>query len=652
LPEDILRNILMQRKDLSRDIIASLIEQKKAESGGFLSDEGAAILVAQDLNVQIGSAEPAPIQIKNLVSGLGNVTVKGQIKEISSVQEFERQNKKPGKVRRFLLFDETGEIRSVAWNGQAEKLSDDQIKTRTVLVSHAYTREGLEGGIELHIGDKGEIRVTESTLGTPEQSSTQLVTISEASRREGIVDLVGIVKTPPRVTEFGKADQPSKVLRMRLIDGTGRMTLVAWNQRAEDLHGVSAGKAIHVSGGRVKVSINGTPEIHIDALSRVEVLQHLPAHLTSVHSKPIKITEIKANMRDVDVLAKILRTQPPVAIKRPNGAMTKVMRLLLADETGIIQASLWDDKAELDLNVGEVVLIEDATSRERLGEVSINMGKTSAVSRYPKHQTEKFEPTPKRIADLPPSGIFIVEGKLTTQPSLRQVQTARGDTVDLAEANLRDGSSECRIVFWRDLARQMAALKQGTDVKFFGVHPRTGFKGGIELSSGPSTYFEVMSEPPAQTPPPLGIRKIAELKEGIEGTIQATILELSSNSHASAICDKCGVTIGFVRDSAICEKCSSSEHIDMCATLYLRADDGSGYVDSVVESPESNVILGQDSKWILRNIVEKKTPRVQLTIETLSRLIGMRISADGVLTKNPENGGTVFRIKKVHSIVP
>jgi len=642
----------MQRKDLSRDILRKLIEQKKAESGGFLSDEGAAILVAQDLNVEIGSTEPPPIQIKDLVSGLGNVTVRGQIKEISAVQEFERQNKRPGKVRRFVLFDQTGEIRCVAWNGQTEKLADDQIQTGTVLVSHAYTREGLEGGIELHIGDKAEIQITESIHEAIEQPSTQLVTVSEASRREGIVDLVGIVKTAPRVTEFRKADQYGKVLRMRLIDGTGRITIVAWNQRAEDLHSVSTGQAIQISGGRVKTSINGTPEIHIDALSRVEVLQHPPTHLADVRSQLTKISEIKANMRDVDVLAKILRIQPPVAIKRPNGEMTKVTRILLADDTGVIQASLWDDKAELDLNVDEAVLIEDASSRERLGEVSINVGKTGVVSRHPTHQTEKLEPTPKRIADLPPSGIFIVEGKLTTQPSLRQVQTSRGDTVDLAEANLTDDSGECRAVFWRDLAKQLAALKQGTNVKVFGVHPRPGFKGGIELSSGPMTYFEIASEPLAQTASFSGISRIAELKEGVEQTIQATILELSSSSHASAICGKCGATIGFSQNAAMCEKCNSNQQVEMSATLFLRVDDGSGHIDSIVESPESNAILAQDSKWILRNIVEKKTPRVQLTIETLSRLIGMRILVDGVLTRNPENDGKIFRIKKVHTIIP
>jgi len=642
----------MQRKNLSRDTLRKLIEQKKAESGGFLSDEGAAILVAQDLNVEVESTEPSPIQIKDLVSGLGNVTVRGQIKEISTVQEFERQNKRPGRVRRFVLFDQTGEVRCVAWNGQTEKLADAQIQSGTVLVSHAYTREGLEGGIELHIGDKAEIQSKESIHEAIEQPPTQLVTVSEASRREGIVDLVGIVKTAPRVTEFKKADQHGRVLRMRLIDGTGRITIVAWNQRAEDLNRVTAGQAIQISGGRVRTSISGTPEIHVDTLSRVEVLRHPPTHLAGVLSQPIKVSEIKANMRDVDVLVKILRIQPPVAIKRPNGEMTKVMRILLADDTGVIQASLWDDKAELDLNVGEAVLIEDASSRERLGEVSINIGKTTVVSRHPTNQAEKLEPNLKRIADLPPSGIFIVEGKLTTEPSLRQVQTSRGDTIDLAEVNLTDDSGQCRAVFWRDLAKQIAALKQGTNVKVFGVHPRPGFRGGIELSSGPITYFEIRSEPLAQTASLSRASKIAELKEGIEQTIQATILELSSSSHASAICGKCGAPIGFSQNTAICEKCNSSQQVEISATLFLHIDDGSGHIDSIVESPQSNAILAQDSKWILKNIVERKTPKVQLTIETLSRLIGMRILVDGVLTRNPENERMVFRINKVHAIVP
>ena len=46
--EHIIERILDQRSDLSRESVLGLLERKKAEAQGLLSDEGAARLVAQD----------------------------------------------------------------------------------------------------------------------------------------------------------------------------------------------------------------------------------------------------------------------------------------------------------------------------------------------------------------------------------------------------------------------------------------------------------------------------------------------------------------------------------------------------------------------------------------------------------------------------
>jgi len=650
LSEDIIRTILTRRRDLSRETVLDLVARKKAESGGFLSDQGAAILVAQDLNIELERSPLAGIKVKNLVSGLNDVTVKGTVKEVFPLQEFKRQNGSSGKILRFVMSDGTGEVGCAAWDRQADRLSKLQLQGNEVLISHGYTREGLNRRVELSIGDRGEIQITLETPAASEDFTDQFINISEALKRGGVVNLSGLVKNQPRVTEFKRADRSGKVLRTKLMDGTGRITLVAWNEKADDLLNVTAGKAIHIFDGQVRTSINGIPEVHADSMSRIDVLEQPPARLAELRPQTIKISQIKANMRDVDVLARILKVQPPIDVKRNTGETTRVMRLLLGDDTGIIQASLWDDKADLVLKEGETVFIEDATSRERQGEVSISLGKAGAISTISKSEIN-LEPTPRKLAELPPTGPTIVEGRIVGEPVLRQIQTSKGETVDLAEIQLRDSSGECRVVFWRDLAKQAATLKQDTKVRLFGVYPRLGFKGGVELSSGPITCFKAVG---GATPPPQAsprIDKINELKEDVEGTVRATILELSSLSHASPICGKCGAKVEFRDGAATCERCGPTQDIALSATLFLRIDDGSGYIDSIVESPESNALLAQDTKWILRNIAEKKAPRIQLTVETLSRLIGMKVLAQGILTKDQKNGEDIFGIKKLQEIV-
>lgn len=646
MSESVIQAILTHRKDLSRQTVLDLIEKKKAESGGFLSDQGAAMLVAQDLDVEVERSGLAETRIKDIVSGLNDVTVTGRVTTAWTLQEFKRKDGSSGKALRFVLVDSTGEVNCVAWDEQAERLANQQLHDRTVSILHGYTREGLGGNVELFIGDRGEVQFMQDVYELGEQPTGQFICIADVLKCEGEVDLVGIVKTPPRITEFKRVDGLGRVLRTKLMDKTGRITLVVWNEKADELRGLTVGKAVRVSRGRIKTSINGSAEVHADLMSRVELLESTPAELANVELQPLKISQIRANMRDVDVLARILKVQPPIEVKRMTGETTRVMRLLLGDDTGIIQASLWDDKAELNLKAGETILVEDATSRERLGEVSISIGRAGAITVGPQPGPEEPQLTPKRIAELPQGGgpIF-TEGTVVSPPSLRQVQTSKGEVVDFSEIQLRDDSGECRVVFWRDLARQAAMLRQGSKVRLFGVYPRLGFKGGIELSSGPMTYVETVGEPTSQR-----VDKIIELKENVEGAVHGIILELSSASHASPVCRRCGSKIEFQDDTTICEKCQSSQDIDLSATLFLRIDDGSGYIDATVKSPESNALLTRDTKWILRSIIERKTPRIQLTVETLSRLIGMRVLARGVLAKDPETGRSVFQVKEIQEI--
>lgn len=645
MSESVIRRILMQHKDLSRDKVLGLIEKKKADSGGFLSDQGAAMLVAQDFNVEVGQAELAEIQIKDMVSGLSDVTLTGRVMAVSALQEFKRRDGSSGKVLRFTLGDSTGEVNCVAWDRQAEGLTNQPLQDRIVTISHGYTREGLGGNVELSIGDRSEVQLEQNGSKATQQLADQFTSIADAPESEGEVHVVGIIKTPPRVTEFRKADGMGKVLRTRLIDETGRITLVAWNERTDDLHDAIVGKAVRVSGGRIRTSINGSPEIHVDSMSKVEVLDSTPAQLVNLQPSLLKISEIRANTRDIDLLAKVLNVQQPVEVKRSTGGTTKVMRLLLGDDTGLLQASLWDDKAELDLKVGQTVLIEDATSRERLGEVSISAGKMSAITVRPGMELEASHPAPSNIAKLQQGGSpVVVEGRLVNQPAVKQVQTSRGDIVELTEIQLRDDSGECRVVFWRDLARRAAELKQGSAVRVIGASRRLGFKGGVELSSGPLTYFEISELAPSS------VDRIIGLTEGVEAALQGIILELSSASHASLICRKCGSRIEHENDATTCSRCKSSEDIGLSVMLFIRVDDGSGQVDVIIESPESNAILAKDIKWIMRNLIEKKAPRMQLTVETLSRLIGMKVLAKGILSRDSATGKSVFQVEEIREV--
>lgn len=378
------------------------------------------------------------------------------------------------------------------------------------------------------------------------------------------------------------------------------------------------------------------------------ILPQTPKSLQGVTQVWAKLDAVGPNMRDLDVQVQVLKTEQPREVTRKTGEKTKVASLLLGDATGIIRASFWDDKAELTqrLKEGDVLWIEEAVSRERLGEISLSVGRSSYVTINPEHEAVEVTAPATSLASLNEvTSAVIVAGTVVEAPIHRQVQTAKGETVDLTEFRLRDDSAERRVVFWRRQAQEAAKLPAGAKIRIGGALPRRGLTGEVELSSSPITYLEILQE--AAMPKLEPGSRIIELKEGMKGVVQALIIEISNKSYGSMVCENCGGSIEFEDEGIACDRCGPVEEAALSATLLLKIDDGSGFIDAVFRSPQSNTLLGEDSKWIKRRISEQRAPKVQLSLENLSRLIGMRVLIEGDVRRDEATGLLVFHSQKV-----
>ena len=118
--ENVVERILSSRRDLTRDEVLRMIEEKKASAKGFFTDEAAARMVASDLAVEIPTEPLQPrMEIKNLISGLNDVTVTGRIIIVYPPQTFTRSNMTEGKVARLLIADKSGALNVVLWDEKA-----------------------------------------------------------------------------------------------------------------------------------------------------------------------------------------------------------------------------------------------------------------------------------------------------------------------------------------------------------------------------------------------------------------------------------------------------------------------------------------------------------------------------------------------------
>ncbi len=163
--EEIVERILSSRSDLNRKEVLEMIEKKKMGVGDFLADETAARIVASELGVESGKKPlRLEIQIQDLVSGLNDVTVGGQVVAVYPSKTFTRRDWTEGKLASLLVSDKSGTLRVVLWDDKVDLVENGKIqREQNIRISHGYVREGWSGNLELHVGNRGNIEVLRET---------------------------------------------------------------------------------------------------------------------------------------------------------------------------------------------------------------------------------------------------------------------------------------------------------------------------------------------------------------------------------------------------------------------------------------------------------------------------------------------------------
>jgi ssDNA-binding replication factor A large subunit len=93
------------------------------------------------------------------------VNVHGRVRNVFPASTFEKQDLSTGKVMRFTLADETGEVFVVAWNGKANELEKVLKQGVNVQMVSGRVKEAVGGGLEVHIDGGTYVGLLESNRG-------------------------------------------------------------------------------------------------------------------------------------------------------------------------------------------------------------------------------------------------------------------------------------------------------------------------------------------------------------------------------------------------------------------------------------------------------------------------------------------------------
>ena len=497
--EEIVQLILSTRKELTRDEILNMINRKMELARGFLTREAAARIVASELGIDIQHKPlPSRILVKNIVSGLNDVTVAGRVITVHPTQKFKRSDGSEGAVSSLVMADNTGVVRVVLWDEKANMV--ENVRQGDILkVLHGYAREGRDGGIEIHVGLGGDIQINPPDV--PENEcppiSIFMSNIGDLKDKTGRVNVTGMVKHIFPPSEFVRKDgSKGRVMRLELEDETGQVMVVLWNEKVKEAGEVKEGDYLQLMNVKVKKQTYGEIELHTENSTQLQVI---PKEAVKLSIKFLEIGKIKPNMKNVNILARITHVGKVRTFKRRGGGENQVLTLLVKDETGKIRVNLWGDKAKTaeGAKPGDTILVEGGYIRERFGRISVNVGEDGNIMLNPPiPEAEQLPPHKehlKKVVEIKMGdGPLTVDGIVSTPPIIREVVTGKGEKVKVASFTLKDETGEIGVSLWRELAELMDKIKVGDRIRVKNVYAKTGFADRLELTSSALTSIEFL----------------------------------------------------------------------------------------------------------------------------------------------------------------
>lgn len=378
--EKVIEQILLKRSEISREELLAKLEKMRKKTGGLISDETLLRVIAARFGVEIqnnGVLTPT-LSIKDIIPGLNNIAVAGRVIAVFSPKSFE--GKRSGKLASLLIADKSGILRVVLWNSKTGLVESGTIRAGQILrFLHGYTREDRGGKVELHIGEKGDVEINPQDVDAKNYSTIRLIAtkigkIAKAHNGKR-VNVTGTVKSLSDASDFQRRDLSSgRVMRFVLMDDTGEIWVVVWNEKVDELEKIlENGARLRIINAKVKKTLGEKLEIHVDAGTYVETVASAEVFLT--------IAELKEGLSSANVDG-IVATKPVLReVKTSRGELVQLAVFELKDETGKIWLSAWRKHAKkaVELNMGDKIRVRNAYVKEGFGE-QLELSTKSATS--------------------------------------------------------------------------------------------------------------------------------------------------------------------------------------------------------------------------------------------------------------------------------
>ena len=322
------------------------IDKKIQSVGGLLSEEGALLLIAGELGINIEEEhkEKKHFFISDINEGMQHIDISGRIMRIFDANTFQRKTGIEGRVQNIVIADKTGSIRIVFWDDQIDKIKQFK-RGDVVTIRNGYLRKGLNNQFEISLGKEGVITTGHDSPDYPPIEYVK-IKIRDIEDKMNNIDITGRVSSVFGVREFLKKDgSTGKVGNFTIMDDTGEIRVTLWDKKAELLNNLVKNDLIRIENAYSKMGLNSV-EINLGFSSNISIEKGEREDIPKAESSKKSIGDLEENMRGINLEGIVKEIYELRTFNRDN-RIGKVGRFLLSDGSNEVKVVLWDDKTEM-----------------------------------------------------------------------------------------------------------------------------------------------------------------------------------------------------------------------------------------------------------------------------------------------------------------
>jgi len=442
--------ILRAKTGISAERLMEMIKQKQeGVGGGYLSEVGAAYLVAADLGVHLAAEPVLTLSVSDLTPGLKGVTIFGRILTIGQLKERKLSDDNSRKLhyRKLVIYDQKAMALVLLWREAAKKIeSIDLFRGDAIKIGKVNVGASRDYHVTIHAYEDIILeKVHKTSIPDPRELVADIRNMSKEGR---VLGLRGIILGIVRVGINDKGEAEFATFKLRDFDDSSKIMRATMRPIPiePDILKAQIGKLAYLYNVRIARSSYGELFIRFDDESYIEFETVQVSHDIYVISARDDAKVGVSYILGIDEKGNYVFIEAPLSMTQPLGnLLDRVISITVR-------------RISTHVNPQDIV------------ELKVGSSKLPTAS-------QPFT----RIAEIKPdSQLIFLRAIVISRPVMRKMLSREGKEIELCRVLLGDETGEIELVAWGSQTHQLDGLLPGQRIFVRAVRPRV-FNNNVRL---------------------------------------------------------------------------------------------------------------------------------------------------------------------------